>query len=81
MDGLILFFMKDIPSEKEVKKNGISLGEMDAKLLRKIEELTLYTIEQEKKINNLEKNNKLLKSLVSQLASLKVDIEKLKTEK
>jgi hypothetical protein len=64
-----------------VKKNGISLGEMDAKLLRKIEELTLYTIEQEKKINNLEKNNKLLKSLVSQLASLKVDIEKLKTEK
>jgi hypothetical protein len=73
--------LKDIPSEKEVKKNGISLGEMDAKLLRKIEELTLYTIEQEKKINNLEKNNKLLKSLVSQLASLKVDIEKLKTEK
>ncbi|MCG8742669.1 hypothetical protein G1K53_12645, partial [Tenacibaculum finnmarkense] len=73
--------LKDIPSEKEVEKNGISLGEMDAKLLRKIEELTLYTIEQEKKINNLEKNNKLLKSLVSQLASLKVDIEKLKTEK
>lgn len=30
--------------------HGVSLGEMDVKLLEKIEELTLYTIEQEKKI-------------------------------
>jgi hypothetical protein len=42
--------LKDIPSEKEVLKNGILLGEMNAKLLQKIEELTLYTISQEKSI-------------------------------
>ena len=42
----------DIPSAKEVEENGFFLGEMDAKLLQKIEELTLYTIEQEKKLKS-----------------------------
>jgi len=41
-----------IPSEKEVLENGISVGEMQAKLLQKIEELTLYVIGQDKKIEN-----------------------------
>jgi hypothetical protein len=47
----------DIPSAKEVEKNGIFLGEMNSKLLQKIEELTLYTIAQEKKIKELESLN------------------------
>ncbi|CAM1348531.1 hypothetical protein [Tenacibaculum halocynthiae] len=51
--------LKDIPSAKEVAENGIFLGEMDSKLLQKIEELTLYTISQEKKINK--QNSKLIK--------------------
>ncbi len=51
--------LKNIPSEKEVLENGVFLGEMDAKLLQKIEELTLYTIQQEKK---LEKQDKALKA-------------------
>jgi len=42
--------LKDIPSAEEVAKNGIFLGEMDSKLLQKIEELTLYIIEQNKKL-------------------------------
>ena len=37
-----------IPSAMEVKANGIDLGEMNAKLLQKIEELTLYLIEKDK---------------------------------
>ncbi|MEZ5198827.1 MAG: hypothetical protein R2764_21360 [Bacteroidales bacterium] len=41
-----------IPSEKEVLENGINVGEMNALLLQKIEELTLYVIELEKKLNN-----------------------------
>lgn len=40
--------LPNIPPAEEVVKNGINLGEMDAKLLQKIEELTLYTIEQNK---------------------------------
>ncbi|WP_159581194.1 hypothetical protein [Marinoscillum sp. 108] len=38
--------LPEIPSEAEVTENGINLGEMNAKLLMKIEELTLYLIEQ-----------------------------------
>jgi trimeric autotransporter adhesin len=45
-----------IPSAKEVVKNGIDLGDMDAKLLQKIEELTLHIIKLEKEINILKEN-------------------------
>lgn len=47
--------LKDIPNAKEVEENGVFLGEISSKLLQKIEELTLYTINQEKKINELTK--------------------------
>ncbi len=54
--------LPEIPSENEVVKNGIELGKMDAKLLQKIEELTLYLIEQNKRIKALEaKNEELMK--------------------
>lgn len=43
-----------IPSEADVLNKGIDLGKMDAALLMKIEELTLYLIEQNEKIKNLE---------------------------
>ncbi|WP_340065719.1 hypothetical protein [Ascidiimonas aurantiaca] len=65
--------LKDIPSAKEVEENGIFLGEMDAKLLQKIEELTLYTIQQEKKIQKLEEENRKLKALSGRVT----EIEKL----
>ena len=45
-----------IPSEKEVMENGINVGEMNALLLQKIEELTLYMIELEKEIIILKDN-------------------------
>lgn len=47
-----------IPSAAEVKNDGLSMGEMQNKLLQKIEELTLYMIEQDKKITNLEERLK-----------------------
>ncbi len=62
--------LKDIPSAKEVEENGIFLGQMDAKLLQKIEELTLYTIDQDKKIKKLESLNKQLLELQSRLEKL-----------
>lgn len=49
--------LENIPSEEEAIKNGISLGEMNAKLLQKIEELTLYMIDLNKKVNVLQVNN------------------------
>ncbi|GAB2560240.1 hypothetical protein GCM10027190_07350 [Spirosoma areae] len=47
--------LPEIPSEADVKANGVGLGEMNVKLLQKIEELTLYMIEQQKRIERLEK--------------------------
>ena len=47
--------LPDIPSAKEVKENGIGVSEMMAKQIQKIEELTLYVIAQNKKIEGLEK--------------------------
>lgn len=52
--------LENIPSEEEVLKDGINLGEMNAKLLQKIEELTLYLIELKKENNNLKDNQKVL---------------------
>jgi hypothetical protein len=42
-----------VPSEKEVIEEGINLGEMDAVLLKKIEELTLYVIELQKQLEEV----------------------------
>ncbi|AXG70751.1 hypothetical protein KORDIASMS9_02997 [Kordia sp. SMS9] len=42
-----------VPSAKEVATNGIDLMKMNATLLEKVEELTLYTIDQEKQIEKL----------------------------
>jgi hypothetical protein len=46
-----------IPSASEVKEQGVNLGQMDNQLLQKIEELTLYIIDQEKRIVKLEEEN------------------------
>lgn len=43
-----------MPSAEEVVKQGIDPGKMETKLLQKIEELTLYIIDQEKRITELE---------------------------
>ena len=45
--------LPDIPSEKQVREEGINIGEMQAKLLQKIEELTLYVIELKKENNEI----------------------------
>ncbi len=50
--------LPEIASAKEMQKEGINLSEMNIKLLQKIEELTLYVIEQNKRIELLEKKNK-----------------------
>ncbi|WP_316810310.1 hypothetical protein [Pedobacter heparinus] len=68
-----------IPSAAEVKANGINLGEMDAKLLQKIEELTLHLIEKEAELKLqkevLDKQQFQLKKQQEQINSI---IQKLK---
>jgi len=59
--------LPEIPSESEVTGNGVNLGEMDAKLLQKIEELTLYLIEQNKQNKEQQERIERLEQLNSEL--------------
>ncbi len=54
--------LPNVPSTEEVLKDGIQLGEMQKILLQKVEELTLYLIEQDKQIQALQEEVKRLKS-------------------
>lgn len=49
--------LPDIPSAAEVEQEGVDLGQMNAKLLQKVEELTLYVIDLQKQIDELKNNN------------------------
>ena len=50
--------LPDIPSAKQMQEEGMNMEQMVVKLLQKVEELTLYTIQQEERIKELEKNQK-----------------------
>ncbi len=52
--------LPDVPTEKEVNANGLNVGENQALLLKKIEELTLYIIQQQKQ---LEEQGKAIRDL------------------
>jgi len=54
--------LPDIPSAKEVREHGIDLGDNQAKLLQKIEELTLYIIDQNKKLEAVQQQLKELQN-------------------
>lgn len=64
-----------IPGEEEVKEEGINVSEMNAKLLEKIEELTLYTLEQQKTIKQqkkyIEQQQEQLNQLIEEFKALK----------
>ncbi|MBO9675242.1 MAG: hypothetical protein J7577_17475 [Sphingobacteriaceae bacterium] len=52
--------LPEMPTAKEVEVNGIALGEMNKLLLKKMEELTLHLIEQQKQLNE---QGKVIKAL------------------
>ncbi|GAA3774427.1 hypothetical protein [Flavobacterium ginsengiterrae] len=68
--------LPEIPSAKEFEKNGIYLAEMNMALLKKIEELTLYSIQQNKKIEDQSKEIKSLKSLALRVTKLEKESAK-----
>jgi hypothetical protein len=54
--------LPNIPSAQEIADNGIDVGKMNAKLLEKMEEMTLYMIEQQKEIKALREEVKQIKN-------------------
>ncbi len=52
--------LPEVPSAKEVAENGQDLGDMNAILLKKVEELTLHLISMQKEITEVKATNKAL---------------------
>lgn len=67
-----------IASEQEVKKNGVDLGDNQANLLKKVEELTLYAIQQNKALEQLKSENKVLATQQAALQNQQKEIDALK---
>jgi hypothetical protein len=63
--------LPEVPSAKEMEENGVNLKEMNMLLLKKVEELTLYLIEMNEKINALQKRDEVRQQEITALKSKK----------
>ncbi|WP_293918009.1 MULTISPECIES: hypothetical protein [unclassified Sphingobacterium] len=63
--------LPDIPSAKKIEEDGLSVGEMNKLMMKKIEELTLHLIEKEKEIRDL-------KGIKQEIVVLQEEIQQLK---
>jgi len=60
----------NMPSAKEVEENGVALGQMNKLLLEKIEELTLYILQQQKKLEGQTTKNQMLENRLRKLEEI-----------
>ena len=67
--------LPDIPSAADVREKGVSLGEMQSKLLAKIEELTLRMIQADERNNRLESENRNLQMRVERLETRDAELK------
>ncbi|PWL30057.1 hypothetical protein [uncultured Roseivirga sp.] len=68
--------LPNIPSAKEIESNGQDVGQLQLKLLEKIEELTLYVIEKDNQVRKLENENTLLKTRLDEIENLIKDLKR-----
>jgi hypothetical protein len=59
--------LPNVPSAAELEKTGLDMVKTDAKLMEKIEELTIYMVDLNKQVQSLKAENSKLKKQVSQL--------------
>ena len=62
--------LPEIPTAEQMKEEGVKVGELQIKLLQKIEELTLYAISQEKTLKQQTTENKKLKYQINKQQKL-----------
>jgi hypothetical protein len=77
--------LPEVPSEQQIAKEGLNLGEMNKLLMKKVEELTLYLIEEHKKNKEQSDANEFLevnlKKQQQQINQLKEKVELLLSHK
>jgi len=57
--------LPEVAPAKEMQENGTDLGDLNSKLLQKVEELTLYLIDQNKQISQLKEENITIRKLIA----------------
>lgn len=62
--------LPEIQSAQDIEKNGLMLAEMNMSLLKKMAEMTLYMIEQNKKIKDLINENQNFKIIFERLSKI-----------
>jgi len=71
--------LPEIPSAKEIAEQGVKSGEMDMLLLKKVEELTLYTLEQQKMLDKqkemINKQEQIIEQQQKQIEAILTKIE------
>jgi hypothetical protein len=70
--------LPDMPSADSVAKSGVDLGSNQAQLLKKIEELTLYIIDQDQRVHHQQEEITLLKRQVKTIKELQEQLNDLK---
>ena len=70
--------LQGMPTADSVAQHGLDLGTTQAKLLEKIEQLTLYTIDLQKQVEDLQKQAEQLRAGNEKFASLQQQIDELK---
>ena len=68
--------LPEIPSAAQMQAEGVSMSQMQTKLLQKVEELTLYAIAQDKRLKTQQAENTALKAQVTALVERMEKIEK-----
>jgi len=78
--GYNLMSLPNIPSAREIETRGQDVGYLQLKLLEKIEELTLYTIQQEKELLELRKLKEMNANLEKSLKQLLIRIDSIENK-
>jgi hypothetical protein len=66
--------LPEIPSATEMEEAGVNLAEMNKLLLMKVEELTLYSIELEKKVEEEREERRAMRGEVNELKKLVMEL-------
>jgi len=69
--------LPNVPNANEIQEKGVNLGDFQMKLLEKIEELTLYTVEQAKQIQEQQKTIQKLERQQEEITGLKAKLARL----
>jgi hypothetical protein len=72
--------LPEIASAKTMEKEGVNIGSFQIQLLQKVEELTLYSIEQNKQLKNQQQRIQQLETENTELKQLHQEVEQLKKQ-